>query len=237
MLKGKRDRAVVATKAGNRWRSDGSGWDWNPGKEYILQAVEKSLVRLQTDRIDLYQLHGGTTEDPIDETIAAFELLQRQGKIRYYGISSIRPNLIREYVRRSRMVSVMMQYSLLDRRPEENCLGFLKENGIGVLARGCLAKGLLVDKMAIHYLGHNREEVARAARAIRGISGSFRTQAQSALTFVLDHPAIVSAVTGIRTPEQLEEAAGVAQAPLLSGKDREALRAGGPANYYEEFRE
>ncbi len=237
MLKGKRDRAVVATKAGNRWRSDGSGWDWNPGKEYILQAVEKSLVRLQTDRIDLYQLHGGTTEDPIDETIAAFELLQRQGKIRYYGISSIRPNLIREYVRRSRMVSVMMQYSLLDRRPEENCLGFLKENGIGVLARGCLAKGLLVDKMAVPYLGHNREEVARAARAIRGISGSFRTQAQSALTFVLDHPAIVSAVTGIRTPEQLEEAAGVAQAPLLSGKDREALRAGGPANYYEEFRE
>ncbi len=65
-----------------------------PGKSYILKAVEDSLQRLQTDHIDLYQLHGGTIDDPIDETIEAFELLKTQGKIRHYGISSIRPNVI-----------------------------------------------------------------------------------------------------------------------------------------------
>src|SRR5687768_193622 len=60
-----RDRVLIATKAGNQWRSDGSGWDWNPSKNYILKAAEESLRRLRTDHIDLYQLHGGTTEDPI----------------------------------------------------------------------------------------------------------------------------------------------------------------------------
>lgn len=134
-LQDRRSAVIIATKVGNQWKEDGSGWDWNPKKAYIIAAVEASLQRLQTDYIDLYQLHGGTLDDPIDETIAAFETLQQQGKIRYYGISSIRPNVIREYVQRSHIVSVMMQYSLLDRRPEETCLPLLQENNIGVLAR------------------------------------------------------------------------------------------------------
>ena len=101
-LKHKRSQSIIATKVGNQWKQDGSGWVWNASKQYILQAVEESLQRLQTDYIDLYQLHGGTLDDNIDETIEAFELLQQQGKIRYYGISSIRPNVIREYVKRSK---------------------------------------------------------------------------------------------------------------------------------------
>src|SRR3977135_2743908 len=84
-LKGKRNEIILASKVGNQWRSDGSSWDWNPRKEYILSSIDKSLQRLQTDHIDLYQLHGGTIEDPIDDVIEAFELLQQQGKIRYYG--------------------------------------------------------------------------------------------------------------------------------------------------------
>jgi len=94
-LKEKRKELIIATKAGNQWRADGSGWDWNPNPKYILECVENSLQRLQTDYIDLYQLHGGTLEDPIDEIIGTFEQLKAQGKIRYYGISSIRPNVIR----------------------------------------------------------------------------------------------------------------------------------------------
>ena len=81
-LKGMRKQVIIATKVGNVWRTDGSGWDWNPSKEHILKSVEASLKRLQTDYIDLYQLHGGTIDDPIDEAIEAFEQLVQQGKIR-----------------------------------------------------------------------------------------------------------------------------------------------------------
>ena len=92
-LAGRRDKVIIATKAGNVWRADGSGLDWNPSKDHILRSATQSLKRLRTDYIDLYQLHGGTINDPIDETIEAFEMLVSQGKIRYYGISSIRPNV------------------------------------------------------------------------------------------------------------------------------------------------
>jgi aryl-alcohol dehydrogenase-like predicted oxidoreductase len=235
-LQGKRNEVIIATKVGNQWRPDGSGWDWNPHKQYILTAVEASLQRLQTDYIDLYQLHGGTLQDPINETIEAFELLQQQGKIRYYGISSIRPNVIREYVKRSRIVSVMMQYSLLDRRPEESCLELLQQHHIGVLARGSVAKGLLVDKAAVPYLNYTQEEVQRAAGAVKAIADAQRSPAQTAVRFVLQHPAITAAVVGIRTLQQLEDAVAAVNAPLLTAAEIEELQASVPVNYYREHR-
>lgn len=214
VIKGKRDQLILSTKVGNQMRPDGSGWDWNPRKSYILDAVNKSLERLQIDYIDLYQLHGGTMEDPIDETIEAFEILKQQGKIRYYGISSIRPNVIREYVKRSSIVSVMMQYSLLDRRPEETCLQLLRDNNIGVLARGSIAQGLLIDKPAKEYLGHSKKEVEKAATAVHELSNKERTPAQTAIQFVLSNPAVTSAVVGIRTMEQLNEVCEAQRNPI-----------------------
>ncbi|MBW7462026.1 aldo/keto reductase, partial [Paenibacillus sepulcri] len=129
---------IVATKVGNRREPGKEGWSWDPSKAYIQAAVKESLRRLGTDYIDLYQLHGGTIGDPIGETIEAFEELKRDGLIRHYGISSIRPNVIREYVRRSGIVSVMNQYSMLDRRAEEEVLPLLAEHEIGLIARGPL---------------------------------------------------------------------------------------------------
>jgi aryl-alcohol dehydrogenase-like predicted oxidoreductase len=234
-LKTKRNDIIVASKVGNQWKADGSGWDWNPRKEYILASVEQSLRRLQTDYIDLYQLHGGTLEDPIDETIEAFETLQQQGKIRYYGISSIRPNVIREWLKRSNIVSVMMQYSLLDRRPEETCLPLLQENNIGVLARGALAKGLLAGKPAASFLNYDSSTVAKAAEAIQRIS-TRRIAAHTATQFVIQHPAITSAVVGIRNEKQLEEAAGVFESKLLTDEELEFLRTSIPVNYYDSHR-
>lgn len=126
-----REELIIATKVGNRRIPGKEGWVWDASKAYILSAVKDSLKRLGTDYIDLYQLHGGTQEDPIDDTIEAFEQLKREGVIRYYGISSIRPNVIREYTNRSSIVSVMSQYSLLDRRPEEAVLPWLAEQFFG----------------------------------------------------------------------------------------------------------
>lgn len=231
-----RQAVVLATKVGNQLRPDGTGWDWNPRKSYILAAAERSLRRLQTDYIDLYQLHGGTLDDPIDETIEAFELLKEQGKIRAYGISSIRPNVIREWVLRSNLSSVMTQYSLLDRRPEEEIFDLLREKNIGVLARGSLAKGVLVDKPAAPFLDYDPETVKRAADAVLAASDQGRSRAATAIRFALNHPAVTSAVVGIRTPEQLETALAVSNTPDLTARQLEQLSETLPANRYTEHR-
>jgi aryl-alcohol dehydrogenase-like predicted oxidoreductase len=235
-IKRKRSEVVIATKVGNQWREDGSSWDWNLHKAYIINAVEGSLSRLQTDYIDLYQLHGGTIDDPIDETIEAFETLQQQGKIRYYGISSIRPNVIDTFINRSNICSVMMQYSLLDRRPEESCLQSLQENQIGVLSRGSVAGGLLVKKPPKTYLNYSPQQVQAAAGTVERNSGNRRTAAQTAIHFVLDHPAITSAVVGIRTIEQLKEAVEALSKPWLTQKEKEDLGKAIDINYYADHR-
>ncbi len=235
-LKPFRQQVYIATKVGNQWRADGSGWDWNPSKEYIMEAVKGSLSRLQTDYIDLYQLHGGTIDDPIDETIEAFEILKSQGLIREYGISSIRPNVIWEYLKRSHMVSVMMQYSLLDRRPEESCLDLLKDHDIGVMVRGAVAKGLLIDKPPTPYLDYSAEQVAQAAAAVKSISGAHRSPGQSAIRYVLQHPAISSVVAGIRNKAQLQDNSAASNSDPLTGQEAGYLKNVVPANRYQHHR-
>lgn len=235
-FKGKRNKVIIATKAGNQWRADGSGWDWNPRKDYILKCAEESLKRLQIDCIDLYQSHGGTMEDNIDETIEAYETLVRQGKIRYYGLSSIRPNVIREFVKKSNIVSVMTQYSLLDRRPEESTLKLLHGHQIGVVTRGSLASGLLVDKPAKSYLNFGETEVAKMAKTIKSLSTDQRDAAQIAIEYVFKNPAITSAVIGIRTMGQLKDAVWAMENRELSDEEIEILREAIPANFYEQHR-
>jgi len=235
-LAAKRNDVIIATKVGNQWRPDGSGWDWNPTKKYILDAVEKSLRRLQTDYIDLYQLHGGTNEDPIDETIGAFELLKQQGKIRYYGLSSIRPNVIREYVKRAAISSVLLQYSVADRRPEETILPLLKEHNIGILSRGGLAQGLLVKKPTKQYLQHTEEAIANAAKLMNELSTPERSAAQTALRFVLQQPAVTSTVVGIRNEEQLQDAVKAVSATPLTSTEMEHLKTILPPGFYEANR-
>lgn len=202
----KRKDIILATKVGNQLSSDGQSWSWNPSRAYIVQAVEASLSRLKTDYIDLYQLHGGTINDPIDETIEAFEILKEQGKIIEYGISSIRPNVIREYIARSNIASVMMQYSILDRRPEETCLKQLQEAGISVITRGSLAKGLLAGKPASPYLEHPEETVASAISQLQKLQLSTGVSiSQLACAYVLKHESVATAAVGFRTISQIAD--------------------------------
>lgn len=225
-LKPIRKEVIIATKVGNQWRPDGSGWDWNPSADYILKQVDQSLKRLKTDYIDLYQLHGGTIDDPIDETIEAFERLKKQGKIRWYGISSIRPNVVREYVKRSNIVSVMLQYSLLDHRPEESVLDLLHEHGISAICRGSVAQGLLLGKAADSYLQYTESEVAKAAKALDEVArASGFTELDVALGYVLAHPAVATAALGVRTAAQLDEGIrALHQAARLSESQCRLLR-------------
>lgn len=235
-LKAKRNDLYISTKVGNQWRKDGSGWDWNPRKEYILKAIDDSLTRLQTDYIDMYLLHGGTMEDPMDETIEAFERLVDMGKIRSYGLSSIRPNVIREYVKRSNIAVVVTQYSLFDRRPEEETLDLLLDNKIGVLARGAMAGGLLVDKPAADYIGISKDEVKSIQKKLSLEIPEGKTQSETALRYVIDNPAITTAVVGIRTIEQLEDAVAGGNADALTIEQWKQLQQIWVGNTYIEHR-
>lgn len=235
-LKDRREQVILATKVGNEMRADGSGWDWNPSKKYITTAVDKSLQRLQTDYIDLYQLHGGTIDDPIDETIEAFEELVAAGKIRHYGISSIRPNVIREYLGRAQIISNMMQYSLLDRRPEEEAMHLLHEQGVGVMVRGGLAKGLLAGKDVSRYLNYPIQVVDLLLNKMKSFSIEKTPLSHMAIQWALANPVVSSVVLGIRTEAQLAEAMSYYETPFLSDEELMELSSVLKPNVYTDHR-
>lgn len=235
-LRGRRQQVMIATKVGNRWRSDGSGWDWYPHKEYILRAADDSLRRLGTDHIDLYQLHGGTIDDPFDEILEAFEILINAGKISAYGISSIRPNVIRKHLEMGKPASVMVQYSLADRRPEETILPILDTKGIRVLARGVVGKGLLCGKSPTAYLNHTVAAMEEAASVIRAFSGPGRSPVQTTIRFVTHRYHNVTPVIGISKPAQVEELANTMNTPKLTDAEYERMTAILATANYEEHR-
>ncbi|MCU7736980.1 aldo/keto reductase [Priestia megaterium] len=242
-LKNRRNDIILATKVGNRWNDAKDSWTWDPSKAYIKDEVKESLRRLQTDYIDLYQLHGGTVEDNIEETIEAFEELKQEGVIRYYGISSIRPNVIREYVQNSSIVSVMMQYSLLDRRPEESALPLLHDNGISVVARGPVAKGLLTEKgeqkLAAFegkgYLDYSGTELAKTIEEFRHVRPTHSLNS-TALQYCLANPTVASVVAGASSSSQLRENIKAVEASPLQPTEISKLQSIFKANQYEAHR-
>lgn len=217
-LKGMRDEVIIASKAGNRWQPDGESWTWDASPAYLQRALEASLKRLQTDYLDLFLLHGGTLEDDIPAITELFEDLQRQGFIRAYGISSIRPNVIREWLSQGELSAVMMQYSLLDRRPEEAMLDLLQENNVSVIARGPLAKGVLAadgaDKVEKGFLDHSQELLQQVRGVLLARTPPGYSLGQLALRYGLEHPAVATVIPGSRTLAQLEDNLGAAQVHL-----------------------
>ncbi|WP_414043002.1 aldo/keto reductase [Macrococcus animalis] len=141
----KRDQITLVSKVGNRFNMLNDEVVWDPSKEHIKQAIHESLKRLETDYLDLYMLHGGMIEDDKDETIETFEALKKDGLIRAYGISSIRPNVIDYYLKHSQIDTIMMQFNLIDNRPTD-LIEMIKSKDVQILARGPLMKGLLTDK-------------------------------------------------------------------------------------------
>lgn len=231
-IRHKRNEIILTTKVGNHFNREKEDWFWDPSKSHIKNGLKDSLQRLKTDYIDFYMLHGGTLDDPIDESIAAFEDLKQEGLIRAYGISSIRPNLIREYVRRSGIDGVMMQYNLLDRRPEEETLDTLHANGISVLARGPLAKGMLssrADKQIEEkgkngFLDYSQEELRAIYETISADFGEEHPLNELALKYVLKHPAVATAVFGASSQEQVQENTAFNHSKALTTETYTALQ-------------
>lgn len=235
----RRENIILATKAGNRWEEGKSGWQWDPSKAYIKDAVKASLKRLNTDYIDLYQLHGGTIEDPIEETIEAFEELKQEGIIRYYGLSSIRPNVIKKYVSLSNIVSVMLPYSLLDRRAEE-LFPMLKDKQVSVIVRGPLSQGALTEKAAKKtpvdgVLNYTKSEVLSLVEKLNTFS--HRSITEIALQFPLSEPAVATIIPGASSLLQLKQIIEAAIQTPLSQAEVNQLKALTKEAKFEKHRE
>ncbi|MEG0259599.1 MAG: aldo/keto reductase [Lysinibacillus sp.] len=206
-LKAHRNDIILATKVGNRFEKGVDGWQWDASPSYIKEAVRASLKRLGTDYIDVYQLHGGTIEDDWDGIIETFEDLQKEGLIRAYGISSIRPNVLKRFLPASNAKSTMMQYSALDRRSEE-WFEFVASEGASVVTRGTVAKGLLTNnwEKRLHtknsYNTYTAEELHTTLAQLVAHYGDLHALA---LAFNLQESAIASTVIGASSRKQLEE--------------------------------
>src|SRR5580658_2243111 len=149
-LRGKRDRFIVATKCFGR--TGPAAWEQGNSRKHIMEAVEASLRRLDTDYIDLYQLHGPDPGTPIDETLGALDDLVRSGKVRYVGCSNFLAYQTARALGRSeakslvRFDSVQPRYNLLFRQIERELLPLCAEEGLGVIPYNPIAGGLLSGK-------------------------------------------------------------------------------------------
>ncbi|MEX2947535.1 aldo/keto reductase [Staphylococcus warneri] len=203
-----RDDIVIGTKVGNRLTEDGS-ITWDPSKKHIKEGVKGSLKRLGLDHLDLYQLHGGTIDDPLDETISAFDELKQEGLIRAYGISSIRPNVIDYYLKYSQIETLMSQFNLIDNRPE-SLLDGIHEKQIKLLARGPVFKGLLTsnsndvldNKFGDGIFDYTHDELGETIASIKEIESNLTALSFNYLT---SHDALGSIIVGASSVEQLEE--------------------------------
>jgi aryl-alcohol dehydrogenase-like predicted oxidoreductase len=154
-LRSRRDQVVVATKFGmDMHGSNGADFGARGSRRYVVAAVESSLRRLATDRIDLYQFHTPDPATPIDETLSALDDLVRAGKVRYVGHSNragwqiAEAEFIARELGTERFVSSQSHYNLVDRRAELEVLPACRQFGLGVLPYFPLANGLLTGKYA-----------------------------------------------------------------------------------------
>ena len=235
-LAGRRDRFILATKC---FAPTGSRpWDQGNSRQNIMRAVEASLRRLQTDHIDLYQLHFWDAATPIDETLRALDDLVHSGKVRYIGCSNFLAYQLARSLGRSEVLgtarfdSVQPRYNLLFRENERELLPLCAEEGIAVIPYNPLAGGFLTGKhrpgsptdggrftlgaAAERYqerYWHDRMfATVEELRTLAAEAGM--TMAQLAVAWVLANPVITSPIIGASRPEQLADAVAAVSSPL-----------------------
>ena len=239
-LRGRRDRYVIATKVGPRPEDPGE-----PVQRYITRACEGSLERLQTDYIDIYQLHGETEEGDMPALVEVLTRLVEEGKIRCIGISTYETEIIRSLMALGNLTMAQIGYSIVNPVGLAGLQLAVKVN-LGTLIRVPLAQGALTGKYfeSLSQLDHAdrrhpRFDNPRIRAALRKLSeltflldGGGRTVAQASLRFVLDTPGVTSVIPGAKNRAQLEENAGAAHIPPLTVDERSrALAIGSEANW------
>lgn len=212
--------AYVASKVGNVVRNGVGAKDWS--RDHIVRSCEDSLKRLNKDVIDVYQLHNPDENDIRNgDWPETMELLQKQGKIRSYGVSIFLPEEGMAVLQRGKGQVIQLAYNALRLEMEAEVLPVAQENNVGIIARVPLYYGILAGKYkADHVFPENdhrshtlppemmRELVPRAERVreIAGIDpGDYTAFGKWSLKFILANPAISTVIPGARNPLQAEK--------------------------------
>lgn len=231
-----RDKVVLATKWGHQGVDLEGAEEWGPkgARLYIRNAVEASLRRLQTDRIDLYQLHTPDPSTPIEETVRALDELVAEGKIRAYGHSNFSPDQIgaaAEVETANGFVSAQDEYSLVARDVEKEVLPAVLETGIGFLPYFPLANGLLSGKYsrgtdskgtgpadarltALKPQLLEQTDWKRIDEYERIVSDAGKTMLETTFQWMLAQPAVTSVIAGATRPEQVVQNAAAGNGAL-----------------------
>ena len=243
-LRGRRDQVTLATKFGHPGRDMGYPPSGSKGsRSYVRRAVEASLTRLQTDWIDLYQLHVPDDDTPLEETLDVLGELVREGKVRYIGHSNFAGWQIAEghYAALMRhgvpFVSSQNQYSLLSRGAERDVLRAVERYRLGFFPYFPLHNGLLTGKFArdaapadtriIRQRRHIYDDAPwDALEAFQGFCDDRGiTMLEATFGWLLSHPALSSVIAGATTPEQVRANAAAASAWAPSQADLDAIDA------------
>jgi aryl-alcohol dehydrogenase (NADP+) len=225
-LKGRRDNVVLTTKVSRPMGTDPN--QQGASRRWIITAVENSLRRLQTDHIDVYQIHCPDPDTDIEETLSALTDLVRSGKIRAFGTSNMpASNLVEAHwaaERRGleRFRTEQSPYSILNRGIERGVLPVAQHYGMGVLAWGPLGQGMLtgrvrrgqennVTRAKIFAAFHDERRLDAVEQLIPLAAEAGLSMPHLAMAFAISHPGVTSALLGARTMEQLDH--------LLAGLD------------------
>lgn len=231
-LRGRRAKWIIATKVSPNQGISPDAPDEAAVRRRITQACEQSLQRLQTDVIDLYQLHAIPYDWAMPTVMMTLAELQAAGKIRWYGISTNDRAAIDKLRTFGPLHVLQIGYNLLERSADE-LLDWCKKEQIGTLIRVPLAKGMLtgkysgatpatLDKTDIRYERFQRPEAVDGLQKLPQLSflaNPQRTMTQAALRFVLDHPGVSCVIAGAKSRQQVEENAAAAALPPLSAAE------------------
>jgi aryl-alcohol dehydrogenase-like predicted oxidoreductase len=241
-LKGRANRPYIFTKCSRVWDEQGKIGS-SLKADSLRRELEASLRRLQTDVIDLYQVHWPNPDPDIEEGWSTLARFQAEGKVRYIGVSNFNVEQMRRAQAIAPITSLQPPYSLLRREIEQEILPFCAEQQIGVIVYSPMASGLLTGKMTRERVANlpdddwrkrdarfQEPQLSRNMQLVK-VLGEIgqrhgRSPAEVAIAWTLRQPAVTGAIVGARRPEQVEEIPGAADFRLSAEELGEIERSG-----------
>jgi len=228
-LREHRDEVVLATKVGGDFYHDPPRMNFNP--DYLEFASAKSCERLQTDHIDLYQLHNPPVQLlKSGKIFEGLEKLKDSGRILHYGISIHDPQEGLLSMKYGQPSAIQVVFNLLRQEAKNQLFQKAREENVAIIVREPLSNGFLAGKFTIdstfpsgdirsNFPRNYLSGLIRAAQQLSLLESKTRTLAQASIRFVLDHKDVSTVIPGAKSPEQIEEDIKASELPSLTGEE------------------